>query len=136
MRHPELGEVGATAILKAQAPAWWWLRKNFTLPAVLAIGGLVAGAGTWLWAQHTAIRDLKRQVADIADPGPKLEKLETRVNTLELDAATLKPQFNEFDRRLGAQEHEWQVVHDAAQWRVPRPPPASRSAASANRPGR
>lgn len=114
MTREELAELGATAILKRTAPAWWWLRKNFTLPAVLAIGGILASASLWLWAQHTAIRDLQRKVADIADPGLKLEGLETRVNSLELDRAALKPQLGEFDRRIGAQEHEWQVVHDEA----------------------
>ena len=133
-RGLELTELGATAILKHQAPAWWWLRKNFTLPAVLAIGGLVAGAGAWLWAEHTAIRDLKRQVADLADPAPRLEKLESRVNTLELDHAALKPQLTEFDRRIGAQEHEWEKVHAAAaQWRVPK---GSQSGRPPTRPGR
>jgi len=112
-------ELGATAVLKRRAPVWWWLRKNFTLPAVLAIAGLAAGAGSFLWAQHTAIRDLKRQVAEIPDPGPQLDKLETRLNTLELSQAALPPRLNSFDARIAAQEHEWQVVHDAASrsWR-------------------
>jgi hypothetical protein len=131
-RAPELAEeLGATAILKARAPAWWWLRKNFTLPAVLAIGGILAGAASWLWAQHTAIRDLQVQVKAIKTPD--LQHLETRLNTLELHQAVLAPRLNEFDRRIGAQEHEWQVVHDAALSRVPG---VSRSGRPPNRPGR
>lgn len=110
---------GATGILKLRAPLWWWLRENFTLPAVLAIGGILAGSAAWLWAQHTAIRDLKQQVAGIANPGPKLEGLETRVNSLELDRAALKPQLGEFTRRLGEQDQKWARVEDAAEIRVP-----------------
>lgn len=127
-------ELGVTGILKRRAPAWWWLRKNFTLPAVLAIGGILAGAGSWLWAQHTAIRDLRRDLKELvdADRAPELGQLDTRINKLELDNAALAPRLNAFDARMAAQEHEWQVVHDAAQWR----PRASQTGRPPNRPGR
>jgi hypothetical protein len=114
MGPPSSEELGATGILKRQAPAWWWLRKNFTLPAVLAIGGLVAGAGSWLWAQHAAIEELRRKVASISDPGTRFESIESRLNKLELYRAALTPQLSDYDRRIAAQEHEWQVVHDEA----------------------
>lgn len=122
----ELPELAVTAVMKRGAPAWWWLRKNFTLPAVLAIGGLIAGAGSWLWAQHTAIRDLQHKSADL---GP----FEARLNTLELNQAALPPRLNAFDARIAAQEHEWQVVHDAALRRVPG---VSQTGRPPNRPGR
>lgn len=131
---PELDELQVTAVMKRSAPAWWWLRRNFTLPAVLAIGGLVAGAGSWLWSQHTALRDLQHQVAELADPTARFEAAEKRLNKLELDRAALAPQLTDFDRRIGVQEHEWQVVHDAAsQWRVPR---GSQTGRRASQPGR
>lgn len=117
-RRVEDPELGATAILKRQAPAWWWLRKNFTLPAVLAISGLVAGAGSWLWAQHTAIRDLRRAIADLEDPRPRFDKIEARINAIELDQAGEKRDLADFSRRVGAQEAEWDRVHDAARQRV------------------
>jgi hypothetical protein len=130
----ELAELGATAILKRTAPAWWWLRKNFTLPAVVAIAGILITSATWLWTQHTDIRDLKRDMAELKKK-PGTEAFEQRVNTLELDRAALPPRLNAIEARVAAQEHEWQVVHDAAahSWS---PRGAAQSGRSANRPGR
>ena len=117
----ELAELGATAILKRTAPAWWWLRKNFTLPAVLAIGGILVGSAKFLWSQHTAIRDLQKAVAAIeAIKAPDLKPLEARVNTLELSQAALPPRLKEVDRRLSEHDHKWARVEDAAEIRIPR----------------
>lgn len=119
----------ATAVLRRVAPGWAWLRENFKLPALLTIGGLLVGAGSFLLSEHLAIRELDHKLAGLRVP----HALEQRVNTLELQQAALPERLNEFDRRIAAQEHEWQVVHDAAALRVPG---VSRTARRANPPGR
>lgn len=125
----EEADVGSvTSLLKRTDPLWWWLRENFKLPSLLTIGGLLVSGGAWLWTEHAALRDLQGRVAAI-----KVGALDARLNTLELHQAVLAPRLNEFDRRIGAQEHEWQVVHDAALRRVPG---VSQSGRPPNRPGR
>ena len=99
----ELAELGATAVLKKVAPAWWWLRKNFTLPAVLAIAGILAASSTWLWRQHMAIEDLRAR----PDLGPQLAGLAARMDANELERATQREQLKDLGERIGRLEENW-----------------------------
>ena len=96
-------ELGATAILKTRAPAWWWLRKNFTLPAVLAIGGILAASSTWLWRQHESIEDLRKR----PDLGPQMAGLARRMDADELERAAQRQKLQDFDERIGRLEENW-----------------------------
>jgi len=89
--------------LKRTSPFWWWLRKNFTLPAVLAIAGLLAGGMTWLWKQHSAIEELRRR----PDLGPQLAGLAARMDADELERAGQRQKLDDHDGRLGRLEQNW-----------------------------
>jgi hypothetical protein len=108
-------ELGATGILKRRAPVWWWLRKNFTLPVVLTIAGVVLAAGKGYLDGRADLRDLKRR-----DPGPQLERIAHQVDQVLQSQAAMKQQLVDFNRRVAAQEDEWKIVHQAAAQRVPR----------------
>lgn len=99
----ELDELGATAVLKRAAPAWWWLRKNFTLPAVLTIAGILAASATWLWHQHQAIEDLRRR----PDLGPQLAGLAARLDANELERARQREQLKDLAGRTERLEENW-----------------------------
>lgn len=99
----ELAELGATAILKRTAPAWWWLRKNFTLPAVLAICGILAASSAWLWRQHVAIEDLRQR----PDLGPQLAGLAARMDANELERARLRERLDDYGDRIERLEQNW-----------------------------
>jgi hypothetical protein len=107
-------------VLKRAAPAWWWLRRSFTLPSVLTLAGILAGGASWIWSQHTAIRDLRQRVAGIEDQTPQLDKLSASIQAIERDQAATEARLVDFNRRVAAQEAEWQAVHQAADIRVPR----------------
>lgn len=96
-------ELGTTAILKRTAPAWWWLRKNFTLPAVLAIGGILAAASTWLWRQHVALEELRQR----PDLSAQLAGLAARMDANELERATQREQLKDYADRIGRLEENW-----------------------------
>jgi len=96
-------DLGATAVLKRTAPAWWWLRQNFTLPAVLAIAGILAGSAAWLWKQQGVIEELRRR----PDLGPQLAGLAARMDADELERAGQRQQLKDQGERTARLEENW-----------------------------
>lgn len=107
MEEPAASSV--TARLKRADPAWWWLRENFKLPAVLTIAGCVLSSGAWLWTQHTDLVELKSH-----DPGPKLEAIAGELAELLRTQAVMQQRLEDFAQRIDAQERRWEHVEEVA----------------------
>jgi hypothetical protein len=104
-----------TAVLERLAPGWAWLRENFKLPAVVAIGGLVLSSGAWIYSQRTDIESLQKR-----DPTAHLERIEGQLSEVLQTQSAMKEQLTEFGRRIDSQDHKWERVEEAAEIRVPR----------------
>lgn len=106
----------ATTVLRQLAPGWAWVRQNFTLPAMLAIGALVASSTSWIWAQHVSLTRLEAR----EDPKPHLERIEARLGQILEKQAAMGQQLADFGRRVDEQQHKWDRVEEVAEIRIPR----------------
>ena len=109
-----------TVVLRRLSPAWAWVRDNFKLPALLAIAGIVAGAGSWLWQQQLELAQLKKSMFD---PRPRLE-------TLERDQAALRQQLDDLQPRVEQQDENWARVYGIAAEPARRRPAVARAHAT------
>jgi hypothetical protein len=91
----------ATVVLKRAAPAWYWLRKNFSLASVLTIAGIVGGAGGYIIHLQTRVVIVERDVRTIKEIVPSSAAI-----------ATLTSQVQEQGERIARLEKNWD---DAAQ---------------------
>ena len=100
-----------TRRLRRLDPTWWWLRENFKLPSLGAIGALVLSAGGWIWSQHMALEHL----------AGKLEGLATAAQVQELAGKleVLRSQGDDQDERLGRLEQQWDRVTRVADEPIP-----------------
>jgi hypothetical protein len=108
-------EETATAVLRRVAPAWAWVRHNFTLPAVLAIAALVVSSTSWMWAQHVSLTRLEAR----EDPKRQLERIEARLGQILQTQAAMGQQLADFGRRVDEQQRKWERVEEVAEIRIP-----------------
>lgn len=101
----------ATAVLQRLAPGWAWARRNFTLPALLTIGAVLATSAAWIGSQHADLvelrgrlkglatahqveevhGDLARVLEQLDDQGHRLERLEAWQDRVTQVAETPTP---------------------------------------------
>lgn len=86
----------ATALLKRTAPAWYWLRENFSLAAVLTIVGILGAAGGYIVTLRTRVVVLETEVIHITKIVPDSGVL-----------ATLKTKIDDHEERLSRLEDDW-----------------------------
>lgn len=71
-----------TQLLKVISPGWAWARKNFSLPSLLTIAGLIATGGGYIVSLKTRVVVLEHEVVHITEIVPDskvLVELKTRV---------------------------------------------------------
>lgn len=78
-----------TQLLKVASPPWAWVRKNFTLPSVLTIAGLLATGGGYIISLKTRVVVLEHEVVHITEIVPDSKVL-----------VALKTRVDDHDRRL------------------------------------
>jgi len=76
-------EHSLTANLKKLSPVWWWLRKNFTFPAVCVILGVSASAAGYIIHLNTKVVVLEKVIMPMVKAGPDLARLDERVGVME-----------------------------------------------------
>jgi len=97
-------------VLKLRAPAWYWARENFSLPALLTIAGVIAAAGGYIITLRTRVVVLETEVVHITQIVPDSSML-----------AALKQQVAEDEARLTRLEANWDYAREHAGEHVPMP---------------
>jgi hypothetical protein len=91
--HPPRDD-SATVILKRTAPAWYWLRKNFSFPAVVTILATLATCAGYIISLRTKVIVLDREITRYVDVVPA--------------------QVGDHERRITVLETEWRDAREAA----------------------
>lgn len=94
--------IGLRALQKTR-PGWHWLQQNFSLPAVLTIGGIVVAGIGW-------VISLKIQVVRLQDKASQLQTEVIHVTKIVPDAAMLaglRQQVTDHEGRITRIEHDW-----------------------------
>lgn len=76
----------ATAVLKRASPFWYWVRANFSLPALFTLLGVVGAAGSYIASLKTRVVVLEHEVVHITQIVPDsatIVALKTRVDDHE-----------------------------------------------------
>lgn len=102
----------ATAVLQRLAPGWAWARHNFTLPALLTIGAVVATSATWIGSQHADLVELRGRLKGLATAH--------QVEDLHGDLAQLLERVDEQGERLKRLEAWQDRVTQVAETSTPR----------------
>jgi hypothetical protein len=102
----------ATAVLQRLAPGWAWARHNFTLPALLTIGAVLATSAAWIGSQHADLVELRGRLKGLATAH--------QVDELHGDLARLLERVDEQSDRLARLEAWQDRVTQVAETPVPR----------------
>lgn len=94
-RQPDDAHQTLTAVLEQISPFWSWVRANFTMPAVLAIAGILISASSYIVSLKTRVVVLEHEVVHItkivpdttalAAMGQRVTDHEERITRLESD---------------------------------------------------
>lgn len=108
-----------TNTLRRLSPGWAWVRDNFSLPALLTIAGVLAGAGGYVISLKTRVVVLEHEVTQIVEITPS-----------DTAVAALHQEVDDHEHRLERLEADW----DDARQVAGQPPPhwRRRSARSSN----
>jgi len=104
-----------TETMRRIAPGWAWLRQNFSLPALLSIGGIVIAAAVGYLEQRGDLKAIRS-----ADPTARLERLEADVKTLLEQHAADRQQLLDLASEVAAQRARWDRVEQVAETAPPR----------------
>jgi hypothetical protein len=91
----------ATVVLRRAAPAWYWLRKNFSLASLLTIVSIICGATAYIWVLQTRVILVEHEVTTIEKIVPS--------NTV---VSALTSTVTDHEQRIARLEKNWD---DAAQ---------------------
>jgi hypothetical protein len=100
-------DTSVTRILRVKARGWYWLRENFSLPAVLTILGAVGTLGSWCIHLNTKVAVQEGEIhfiriimpdksalaavqATLSAHSTALSEHETRITQLEADYDTAR----------------------------------------------
>src|SRR2546421_10867448 len=81
-----------TANLKKLSPVWWWLRENFTFPAVVVILGIAGSSAGYIIHLNTKVTVMERVILPMVEAAPNLARLDERVSAMERRWATVDMQ--------------------------------------------
>lgn len=92
-----------TMVLKRAAPAWYWVRKNFSLASVLTILGILGTGGAYVISLKTRVVVIEREVRDIKEVVPASAAV-----------ATLAAQVEDHKGRIERLEKNWDDARETA----------------------
>lgn len=102
----------ATEVLRRVSPAWYWVRQNFTLPAVLTIAGVMVSAAGYIISLRTRVIVLQTEVTHIVQVAPDRAAL-----------AAISQRVDDHEQRIARLEGDWDHAGQVGAQPVPRPNP-------------
>lgn len=101
----------ATMVLDRVAPAWGWLRKNFSLASVLTIATVIAGAVGIISNLRTRVVVLETRVIPVLKDEGAVTKLQDSVEDVKARVSRLEKNWDDAANTAGTAPYPRKGAH-------------------------